>query len=153
MTPGQIIALIRDGAILVGVGLILWFVWHSAHNAEELKSMKADLKQIQANEATAARWRQEQTDASEHTANGVKALNDRLNNAKPVIVRVPVPAGAAAPGNPGTSGSRGANAPGAPPGPAGSVREVDVTAVLGPLERKYGTALIECQGVLDAWPR
>jgi len=155
MTFTAALALAKDLAILAALGFILWYVTHAEHNADQLKDIKANLVQVQQNQTTMTRWQQEQTDARTKADQALDTLTTRVGALNhPLIVRVPgnapatVPRGASAPGSgaaPNTCATQ--------PGSAGAVRQVDIGPMLADIERRYGTALINCQRLIDSWPK
>jgi hypothetical protein len=146
MSVAAILALIRDVALMAGVGFVLWFVMHAEHNADELRGIKATLGQQQ-------KWQEGETRAAT-TANGALSdLNNRLDaldKRGPVIVRIPMPAKV---GAPATAGGASADACPSAPGAGDGVRSIDVRPVLEGPERRIATAMIECRQALDAWPK
>lgn len=146
MTIGAVLAIIRDVALLAGVGFVLWYVTHAEHNADELKSIKATLGQQ-------ATWQEGATRAATTASNQLSDLNGRLaalNSRGPIIVRIPVPAAVAPATAPASSP---AHACPSSPGVGDGVRSIDVRPVLEGPERRIATAMIECQQALDAWPK
>jgi hypothetical protein len=149
------LALLKDLAILAALGFILWYVTHAEHNADQLKDLKANLAQVQQTQTTMTRWQEEETHARTKADSALDALNTRVDALnRPLIVRVPsntyaaLPRGASAPGS-----SPAPNACGTQPGSLGTVRQVDIGPMLADIERRYGTALIECQRLIDSWPK
>jgi len=75
MTPSQIIALVRDTALVVGVGLILLFVYRSGEDrlkAADLKDLQADIQQ---QAKTLQTWRQESTYAQKQLSLDLAAIH------------------------------------------------------------------------------
>jgi hypothetical protein len=145
MSIGAVLALIRDAAILAGVGFTLWYVMHAEHNADELRNIKATLGQQQ-------QWQGEQTRAASTANSSLNDLNarlDALDKRGPVVVRIPVPAPL---GSTAAAGSAPANACPSAPGASDGVRSIDIRPVLEGPERRIATAMIECRQALDAWP-
>lgn len=151
MTPGAILALIRDALIVGGIGAVLWFVWHATRNADDLKDLKASLHQVEANQATEGKWREEQSNATTEAAASLAAFNTKLDTRPPILVRIPA-SGPPLPHTPASTGTDSSHPGPAGPGCAQAVQPVDVRPVLDPFERKYATALIECQKLYEAWP-
>jgi len=146
MSIGAVLALIRDVALLAGVGFVLWYVTHAEHNADELRNIKATLGQQQ-------QWQEGQTRAATTASGALSDLSarlDALDKRGPVIVRIPMPA--AVPTAPTAAGAP-ANACPSAPGAGDGVRSIDIRPVLEGPERRIATAMIECQQALDAWPK
>jgi len=59
MTPGQIIALVKDVLIVVAVALVFYFVVQYGKDIVKVQDMHAVQKQLLSNAETEARWRQE----------------------------------------------------------------------------------------------
>lgn len=153
MTPAAILALLRDTALVVGVGLILWLVYRGGEN-----SVKAsDLKSLQAEIAQQAKilnqWHQESTDANDQLSRDVAAIH-----AAPVVVhdwmrndtcpKPPVlPAtSAAASGQPASAG-------GSQQGPGDAARADRRDAIVADFKQRWETSLAECRAALAQWPR
>ncbi len=75
MTPAQIIALIRDTALMAGVGLILWFVYRGGEDRIKAGDLKGLQTEIQQQAKTLATWHKESTDANDRLSKDVSAIN------------------------------------------------------------------------------
>lgn len=154
MTPGQIIALIRDIGLLVGVGLILWFVYKGGEDrvkASDLKSLQAEIQQ---QAKTLSDWRKEATDANDQLSKDVSAIN--LSAATPVqhvwVRDAPCPQPAVLP----ATTPKAAGEP-APPGPIQPGVRTDAAAdrrdaIVAEFKRRWETELAECRALAAQWP-
>lgn len=155
MTPSQIIALVRDAAILGALGFILWYVHRADENAFKVDNLTATTKQLTANAATAARYAKEASDAQSQLTHQVAANAAAIGSQRaPVLLCPPAASARAVPG--ATAGATGqpASAGGVAAGPRGNSQPGrDVRPELNAFETKYENALATCRSVLAQWPR
>ncbi len=154
MTPGMWLTAIKDILVLVAIGILGWLLVSYGQNRVEKKDMKALEQRLIDNAATQTRWREEDTHANTKRDQSLAALHTAVSAPHPpVIVRIPAPQ---APGLPATAGeASGAHSEcgGTAGGRGGASVEVNIRPDLDALKLKYGTALIDCQAVLDKWPQ
>ncbi len=137
MTVLQILSWIKEAAIVGAIGWIVLFLYHSGGSAERVKELQALNKQVAAN-AELAKQAQEKTDAE------ISSLNAAIDKQhKPVVVYVPgkVPDAPKAPSGPAESG------------PVNQGPGTDVRPGINEFEKRYESALAECRGILEAWPK
>ncbi len=154
MTPGAIIALIKDGLIILAIGAAIWLFVTYGKDIVKVADMKAVQKQITANAATEANWRKEQIDANtQRDATLAQVAAGIANQHAPVIVRngparvCPMPVAATQAGSPpaatgGTDEGRGSNS-----------ESIDIRPALNAFELKYETVIADCRAALDGWPQ
>jgi hypothetical protein len=133
----SILGWIKEAAIVGAVGWIVWFLYHSGGSAERVKELQALNQQIAVN----ARQSKE---AEDHVRADIQATNTAIDRqSKPVVVYVPraVPNAAKAPDKPAQAG------------PVDQGPGIDVRPGINEFEKRYETALAECRGVLEAWPK
>ncbi len=149
MTPGQILALIKDLVILIAICVVIYFFVTYGRNLVKVQDMAAVQKQLAANTSTEARWRQEREDADKNRDEQLAKVAGAIGQQRaPVyIVRNP-PNPGPLPGNPGPADHPACPAAGPDPGP-----RVDSRPAINAYELKYSTALIECYAALDSWPK
>ncbi len=149
MTPGAIIALVKDVVIVVAVGAVIWLLVSYGKDIVKVQDMAAVQKQIAANAETEARWRQEREDVDKNRDEqlGKVAAAVGQQRAPVYIVRNP-PSPSPVPNPPGQA--RGAACPAAGPDPG---PRVDSRPAINAYELKYSTALVDCYAALDKWPK
>lgn len=162
MTPAQIISAAKDLAILLALGFILWYVHRADENAAALRDLKADTKQLVANQATTDRWHQEQTDANTKSNDSLAGLVSAIKAERasppvpaPIIVRIPASQAANLPAAPAAAAGGRTDSGGTSPGGGAALQPSDERALLASFdafELKYGKALIDCHRVIDSWP-
>lgn len=154
LTPGQVIALIRDTALVVGVGLILWFVYRGGEDRVKASDLKGLQAEIQHQADILSDWRKEATDANTQLSKDVSAIN--LSAATPVQhvwVREPScsqPAvlPATAPKAAGQPATAGPVQPGVRTDAAADRRD----AIVAEFKRRWETELAECRALAAQWP-
>lgn len=154
MTPGQYIALARDIGLVVGVALILLFVYRSGEDrlkASDLKGLQAEIQQ-QAKTLTA--WRKESTDANDQLSKDVSAINAAHDiPVQHVWVRdTSCPQPAVLPGTPAKASDDHPSAGGTEPGRGGAAASDRRDFAVAEFKRKYEIALAECRAVDAQWP-
>src|SRR5882762_10140019 len=148
MTPGQIIALIKDVLIVVAVALVFYFVVQYGKDIVKVQDMHAVQKQLANNADTEARWRQEQTDADTKRDAALAQVATTIGQQRAPVYVVPRgPASqCAVPGNPGQASGQPSAAGGSDPGRGSDRQPVDLRPQVNALELKYETALADCYG-------
>jgi len=151
MTPGQIIALIKDVVIVAAIGLVIYVLVNYGKDIVKVQDMAAVQKQIAANTATEARWREERDHADQNRDAQLAQVAGAIDKQRaPVYLMRPAAAApnpGALPGNAGQAGN-----PACPTGGSDQGLGVDSRPAINALELKYSTALIECYAALDKWP-
>jgi hypothetical protein len=153
VTPAQIIALIRDTALVAGVSLILWFVYRGGEDrvkAADLKGLQDELHQMA---QISDRWHQESTDANAQLAHDMAAIHAAASVQRPSVLLCDQPAASASllPGTAAAPAPASAGGGGAVAGSRGdSVR--DIRPQLEAFKLKYESALAGCRAALASWP-
>lgn len=152
MTPGQIITLIRDIAVVAGIGILLWLVYRGGEDRVKASDLKALQRQIIAQAKIEDTWHKEATDA-----------NDKLNqtmasiNAAPVVVhdwvRKPACSAAVLPTPAGQAGASRADAAGVQPERGGDAESDRLDSIIAKFKVRWSTELATCQSFLDQWPQ
>jgi len=148
MTPGQIIALVRDAIIVIGIGLLLWMVRESGKNADIKEDMKAMQKQLQLNAQLSGKWESERITAEAQRYADMQTVTNAINSHRePVrLCNAPSPGGVSpSPSTPAgdTSGPRRlAEGPGE-----------DIRPAINAFAIKYESYLAACRTVLAQWPK
>lgn len=154
MTPAAIIALVRDGIILLALGLLIWLLITFGSDRVKVADMKAVQKQIAQNAQIEAGWRKEQINANaKRDADLSKVAAGITAQRAPVYVMrnparacpVSVAAGEASRPPPGTGG--------ADQGSGDDRQSIDLRPQLNAFELKYETLVADCRAALDQWPQ
>jgi hypothetical protein len=153
VTPGQIIALVRDIGLLVGVGLILIFVYRGGEDRVRSADLKGLQAEIQQQAKTIQTWRQESTDAQKQLSLDLAAIH-----AAPVVVhdwslREPsCPQSPVLPTTATQAGHEPSAAWGTQPG-RGDAAEADRRDfAVSEFKRKWETVLARCRSLDAQWP-
>jgi hypothetical protein len=154
MTPGAIIALIKDALIILAIGAVVLLLVNYGKDIVKVADMKAVQKQLTQNAATEANWRKEQADANTKRDTDlatVRAAIDAqrapvyvMRNGPPRVCPVSVAAGQAGRPPPATGG--------ADAGSGNDRQPVDIRPELNRFELKAETAVADCRAALDGWP-
>lgn len=152
MTPAQILALLRDVAI---VGALVWLVWriyNAGEQAVKTQDLKAVQTQLETNLKTQAQWAQDARNADIRRQQDMSTVSAAIAAHREPIVILRDPPGArslpgAAPGPEGQSSRTG----GSDPGPRGD--SVDVREAISAFELQYEKPLADCRAALAQWPR
>lgn len=155
MTPGQIVALVRDALILAALGFVVWWIWRSGEDRVKVADMAAVQKQLAANATELANWRAQSAQAETQHAADLQTINATLaQHNQPLIVRVPAPAprpgavpspASAACNQPAASGATDARS-------GGGTTTVDLRPAISGIEARYEAALADCRAALAKWP-
>lgn len=152
LTPSQILALIRDVAIVGALAFVVYRIYTDGANAVKVADMKAVQKQLDANTQTVARWSQEASDAQKQRTQDLSTIHDAIAaHSQPIVVLRDRPASA------GTVPSPSAT-PGSQPAACGSADRgsgkdtVDIRPDISAFETKYEGALAECRAAIASWP-
>lgn len=151
MTVSAIIALVRDIAILIALGFIIWWIRSEGENTVKLADLQAVQKQLDTQSKEVSQWHQEALDAqNQHTqdlaqvtaAIGAQRQPVRLCNAPRPD---PVPAHPAA----ATSDTAGTG------GIISSARDDsrDVRPDLNAFELRIEKTVADCRLLQQSWPR
>lgn len=147
MTPAQIIALIRDAAIVGALGFIAWKLIAYGEDRVKASDLVAVKRQISQNADQQAEWQKQQEQADAQRTQDMASLGARIDsNQRPVFVRGPASAGAvpdhstAAASCP-AAGGRPDDGPG-----------IDIRASINEFEKRYEGALADCRDVFSQWP-
>jgi hypothetical protein len=155
VNPTQIIAVVKDVAIVAfGVWLFL-FIRHSGQDAIKLADMQAVQKQIAVNATQEAQWNQQHAQAEAARDESLKTINATIvANRTPVLLRITAPAPSANPVPGGAGGAQGGNPSGGGPsaGPGGDSQSIDLRPAINAFESKYEAALADCRAVIASWP-
>lgn len=151
MTPSMWIDAIHKLVMLLGLGFVVWWVWHAGGNSIKVADMQAVQKQTADIAKSFSEWQSQDTKAKKDQADAIKALNDRIaQQHAPIIVRVPAPAASsiALPGVP-AGGNAGPASAGRSSAGSGESREEDLRPEFNRLESKYSEALAKCRRVIS----
>lgn len=148
MTPGQIIALVRDVVILIALGLLIWLLISYGKDVVKVSDMRAVQKQIDTNAQTEAQWRKEQTDANQARDTQIAQVGAAIASQR-APVRLCGPTRASPLPSP-TAAPSGSNTV---PGGTDSGSGVDLRPAINAFELKYETAFASCRAALAGWPR
>ena len=153
MTPAQIIALVRDALIVVGIA---WLVFHIYRDGEERvrkQDMEAVQKQLAANAAKSAQFAEEAKNAeAQRVADNLQVMAAVGAYHQPVRLCNSGSAGAV-PGAPAT-------AAGHPAGPGTTNEGIgsdpfgpDLRPAISGFETKFEGYFSACRSILNQWPR
>lgn len=154
MTPGAIIALVKDALIIVAIAAAIWLLVSYGKDHVKVADMKAVQKQITQNATTEEDWRKAQTHANaQRDADLSKVAADIAGQHAPVYIMrnapracpVSVAAGEASRPPPATGGVDA--------GSGGDRQPVDIRPGLSGFELKYETAIADCRAALASWPQ
>lgn len=154
MSPTQILALVRDTALVAGIALLLWFVYQGGKDRVSAR----DLKALQAQSATQSRtldtWHQESAHATEKLTAAMAKIDAAA--AVPIRhdwVRPPACSERAVLPTPSSEASDAHSGPGSVRPGDGSDAEADRRdQVIALYKQRWKTVLAQCQSVLDQWP-
>ena len=151
MTPGQIIALVRDTAVVAALGILLWLVYRGGEDRVKASDLKALQNQIAAQARIVDTWHQETTDAN-------NKLNQTLAsiNTAPVVVHDWVRQPACKPVLPAAAGeasSPRADPAGIQPERGGDAEADRRDAAVAEFKVRWTAELATCQSFLDQWPQ
>jgi hypothetical protein len=154
MTPGQYIALVRDTVLVVGVGLILLFVYRSGEDRLKAADLKGLQAEIQQQAKTLDTWRKESTNANDQLSKDISAINAAAAiPVQHIWVREPsCPQPAVLPTTTGQTSHEPPAAGGVQPG-RGTDAETDRRdAIVGDFKRKWEIILAQCRALYSQWP-
>jgi hypothetical protein len=154
MTPGQIIALVRDTAVVAGIGIILWLVFRGGQDHVRAGDLKALQAQINDESEIIDRWHKESTNANTKLSADLAKINASAaqparpvwlcsppNRPKPVLPAATSQAGG---GNP----TGGTDVPG-----TGPDRLRDIGPQLNDFKQRWETILAGCRAEDAQWPK
>jgi hypothetical protein len=144
------LSIIKDGAIILAIILLGWWVYHSGENAVHVQDIKGLQQQIVKMNATTASWQKTAEAANATEQNDLQKINAGASVVRPITVRL-CPSKPASQGMlPGTTTAPG----GAPPQAWGS--DVQAQRDIGPAVQEYEhwleTEFAECRAVVAQWP-
>lgn len=154
MSPAAIIALARDIALVVGIGLLLWLVYRGGEDRAKASDLKSLQTEIQQQAKTLSDWRSEATHANEQLSKDVSAINAARDiPVQHVWVRdTACPKPAVLPAATGQAGDlatpTGAVQPGA--GEAAATDRRD--GIVGDFKQKWEIILAQCRALDAQWP-
>lgn len=156
MTPGEIVALIKDLVILAAVAVLAWLLITFGKDLVKVSDMKAFQKQLAASQALETQWRSNQDNANLKRDQALAQVNASIaaQHAPVLLCRQP-PTPHALPAVPAQTAGSGASPGGPDAGPGGdpgAPDPVDVRPAINAFEIKYEKPLADCQAVLDGWP-
>ena len=132
-----ILGWIKEAAVVIAIGWVVWFLYHSGGSAERAKELSALNQQITQNAEQSAK-------AQARVQADIQDINGRIDaRTSPVVVHIPraVPNAPKAAGSPPASG-------GSDEGPG-----IDIRPGVNAFEKKYEDALAQCRGLLESWPK
>lgn len=153
MTPGQIIALIRDAVIVGAVLAILWFVHRADTDHIKIADFKAVQTQLQENAQHAAQYAQQSQQADERQAQDLAQVSAAIaaqrspiwlrgpSNPSPVSCPTPSP------------GPQPASAGRAVEPPRADSQPVNIREPINAFEGRLETIVADCRAALAKWPR
>ena len=153
MTPGQIIALIKDLAIVVTLGLAIWLLISYGKDIVKVSDMKAVERQLAQNAITEAQWRQEQEAANAQRDTQLAQVGAAIaQQHAPVLVcrptrPSPVPSVPAA--TPGSAPAAG----GADAAARGDTESVDIRPAINQFEFGVEKVVADCRAAIASWPQ
>jgi hypothetical protein len=153
MSPTAIIALVRDTALLVGVGLILLFVYRSGEDRLKATDLKGLQAEIQQQAKTIQTWREESTDAQKQLSLDLAAIH-----AAPVVVhdwslREPsCPQSSVLPAAPSKASDQPPSAGGTQPGRGDAATADRRDFAVASFKAKWETILAGCRALDAQWP-
>ncbi len=144
MTPGQIIALVRDALIVGALVFLVWRIYTDGSNAVKVKDLQALQTQLTLNAKQQAQWAQQSQQAEAQRALEMENVRGAiLSQHAPVILQsAPAARGARQLSRPPTQAA-------SPPAESGGV---DLRPRINAFELKYETALADCRAALSSWP-
>jgi len=151
LSPTQILALIRDAAILGALGWVLWKVYADGEDRVKSQDLKAVSTQLLANQKVMNGWQEQQQNAEAQRRVDMANINAAITEQhQPVWV--------CHSGSPGALPSAPAPPTGGTPRPGGTevgsgTTAIDIRAAVNDFEHKYENALSECRTILSSWPR
>jgi hypothetical protein len=149
MTPGAIIALVKDVVIVAALGFVIYMLINYGKDQVKVSDMKAVETQLKTNAVTEAEWRKEQVDANtKHDTNLATVASTIANQRAPVFLRSGPPSQCPVPNNPTKTSDQGTTTGSTDNRPGKDLRP-DINA----FELKYESAFLDCQTVLDQWPK
>jgi hypothetical protein len=150
MTPGQIIALVRDVVILIALAALIFLLVSYGKDITKVRDFEAVQKQLAQNAAIEAQQRQRTEDAFTQLTAEMADVRARISAQRaPIVLRGPAnscPVPSAATGAAGGPASARADDP-------GSRGDIDLRPAINEFELHYEEKLAECRSALRQWPR
>ena len=145
MTPAQILSLIRDIAVLLALGFVVWRIYEDGEDRVTLADMRAVQAQVVKNTQVVSGWQKEASDAEGKRNEEMAAISTAIAAQRTsVIVQPTAPACHASPVP---------NTPAAPASSPPASGGFDIRPRINAFELKYEKALSDCRSVLAQWPR
>jgi len=154
VSPGAIVALVKDIVIVAAIAFVFYFVRNSGEDLVKLKDVQGLKLQLQDNASREQRWREEQINADSERDASVKQLAASIAGQRaPVYVLRGGPADPRPlPGDPAAPRGAPALACGIDRGPRADRAAVDIRPQINQFELKYETAFADCRALLSKWP-
>lgn len=148
MTPAAILALIKDGVILVAALGAIYFCVTYGKDRVKVADIKAVQKQLTANAQTQAQWATEARDADLKRSQDLDKVTTAIGQQRaPVFVRSG-PASACPVSQPAAQAASRAPAAGGDEPGAGE----DLRPALNAYEVRLETVIADCRNALEKWP-
>ena len=148
MTPGEIIALIRDVAIVGALGAAIWMLVHLGADQVKLADLKALQRQLQANANQEQTWRRNADVAQAQSQVDMEHIRALVAGYTAPVLVCPGPSRSGpVSAAPAQTSNNPAGAGGTDPG-AGR----DIRPQIAQFELKYESALNDCRKAVASWP-
>lgn len=153
MKPSQLLALVRDIGVVVGIGLLLWLVYQAGKDRVSARDLKALQDQITQQSTIVDSWHQEAQNASQKLSTDMAAINAAAAAPHRPVLLCP-PARSQRPVLPAPTGETG----GAHPSAGTTFEGVgpdharDIEPELTAFKQRWEIVLAQCRSVLDQWP-
>jgi len=147
MTPGQILTIVKDVAIIAGLIFVILWIRNDGKNVVKLQDLQAVQQQIASNAAQEAAWQSQRQEAEAQRVQDTQTITAAIGaHRDPLIVRVPASANTV----PGVAPKTASICPASGGDDAGS--RVDLRPAVAAFELKYETVLADCRSALSQWP-
>lgn len=159
MTPAAILALVKDGLIIIAVIAVGWFLVNSGKNMVHVEDIKKLEQRIEDNAKVEQTWRDQKSNADDQLARDIKSIPSVVagNTPKPPVWLCNKPSGNSngLPANSGSTASNNSSTGGTDKGSGSSTgtTAVDRRPAVNAVETKYETAFAECRSILAKWPK
>lgn len=157
MTPGAIIALIKDLVILAAIAVLAWLLITFGKDLVKVSDMKAFQKQLATSQALETQWRSNQDHANLKRDQALAQVNASIAAQRaPVLLCRQPPARQQLPAVPAATPGSAAGNGGVDTRPGedrSAVTSVDIRPALNAFELKYEKPLADCRAMLESWPQ
>ena len=150
MTPGQIIALVRDALIVGALAFLIWRIYHDGENAVKVRDIQAVQKQLAQQTQDQARYVQQVQHAQDQQKLDMDTVTAAIASQRTPVFVQPAPA-ATCPARLSGSSTQAASPP-AGRGGSDARPQRDIRPELNAFALKYETALTDCRAALAQWP-